>query len=178
MSEAKKDKKKHLPGYFLFSFIWLILKFLWFIIKIPYYLARGFYKFIKWSAEKTAKAKISSKRASMKPVFEDFKVVKTIGGSYPKFLESVSEAESKIGIIIGARGSGKTAFGIKFLENLHTKTAKHCYAIGFKEEDFPSWINVVQNVSEIKNDSIVLVDEGGILFSSRKSMSAANQYLS
>jgi len=86
--------------------------------------------------------------------------------------------ESVIGIIIGARGSGKSAIGMKFLENFRSKTNKNIYAMGFRKQDIPNWIDVVDNVSEIENDSVILIDEGGITFSSRKSMSNANQLLS
>ena len=109
---------------------------------------------------------------------DSFRIVETSGGDYKKWEENLSNAESKIGIILGARGSGKTAIGIKLLENIYAKTKKNCYAIGFHSEDFPSWINVVEDISQIKNNSIVLIDEGGILFSSRNSMSNANKLLS
>jgi hypothetical protein len=67
---------------------------------------------------------------------------------------------------------------MKLLENFHSKSRKNVYAMGFRKEDLPSWINVVENVNQIENDSVVLIDEGGIAFSSRKSMSDANQLLS
>ena len=50
--------------------------------------------------------------------------------------------------------------------------------MGFKEEDMPIWINVVEDIKELKNKSIVLIDEGGILFSSRQSMAEPNKLLS
>jgi hypothetical protein len=55
---------------------------------------------------------------------------------------------------------------------------KHYFAMGFSREALPNWIFLVDDVSFIKNDSLVLVDEGGILFSSRDSMSDANKLLS
>ena len=83
-----------------------------------------------------------------------------------------------IGIIIGARGKGKTALGIKLMENMYAKTKKKICAMGFKDKDLPSWINVIEEVNEVKNNSFVLIDEGGILFSSRDSMSKPNKVLS
>src|SRR3989339_1368008 len=50
--------------------------------------------------------------------------------------------------------------------------------MGFNEKDMPEWINVVDNINDIKTNSFVLIDEGGILFSSRKSFSDANKLLS
>ena len=50
--------------------------------------------------------------------------------------------------------------------------------MGFKKEDLPSWIESVDSAEQIKPNSYVLIDEGGILFSSRKSMTNANKILS
>jgi len=83
-----------------------------------------------------------------------------------------------MGIIVGARGSGKSAFGIKFLENFKIKGNKKIYAMGFKENDMPDWIEIVTDISQINNDSFVLIDEGGVFFSARKAMSNANKILS
>ncbi|MEM4397694.1 MAG: zonular occludens toxin domain-containing protein [Candidatus Woesearchaeota archaeon] len=124
------------------------------------------------------KVQITNKRKSIFPLYVPFEILKTDIGDYQKFENELFNSDSKIGIILGSRGSGKSAFGIKFLENLYSKTKKNCYAIGFNEEDMPSWINVVQDISQIKNNSFVLIDEGGVLFSSRDSMSRANKMLS
>ena len=74
--------------------------------------------------------------------------------------------------------SGKSAFGIKFLENLRAKKNKKIYAMGFKANTMPDWINVVEGVEGLGNDAFVLIDEGGILFSSRDAMSSSNKLLS
>jgi hypothetical protein len=170
-SRAKaKEKGRSFWHYFFHA--------IWFIIKIPYYIVKYISLFFAWIGGRMAEAKIASKRSAMKPVFESLKVIKTQEGDIDDFLDTTANADSRIGIILGARGAGKTAFGVKLMENLHTKTKKHCYAIGFREEDFPSWINVVENVSQIKNDSLVLIDEGGVLFNSRNAMSSANKLLS
>ncbi|MEK6890983.1 MAG: zonular occludens toxin domain-containing protein [Nanoarchaeota archaeon] len=149
----------------------VILKVLGFIVKSPYYLAKK----LKNSIEKN---KIESKRESIASVYDNFKVIETLNGNYSNWEKTIFNSDSKIGIIIGARGSGKTAFGIKFIENIYAKKKVKCYAIGFKADDFPSWINVVSDISEITNNSYVLIDEGGILFSSRDSMSKPNKLLS
>ena len=59
----------------------------------------------------------------------------------------------------------------------YAKTKRKCYAMGFKRDEMPSWVEVVENIEEINNDSIVLVDEGGVLFSSRRAMTNANKIL-
>jgi len=183
MARKKGKKIQEKKGFFHYAI--LLIKTIWFIIKIPYYLVLGIYYaarwimgILLWTKEKIRKKRAMAKKGAIKPVYEDFRIVKTIEGDYKKWEENLNNAESKIGIILGARGSGKTAIGIKFLENIHAKTNKNCYAIGFHGEDFPPWINVVDDISQIKNNSIVLIDEGGILFSSRNSMSNANKLLS
>lgn len=160
-------------------------KSLLFLIKTPYYLGkgvyyggRGIYEAGKYIGKKIKKSEIKKKRKKIAPIYEEFKIIKQENGAYSDWEKSIYDAESKIGIILGARGSGKTAFGIKFLENLKAKKNKKCYAIGFKEEDMPEWIEVIENVNELKNNAFVLIDEGGILFSSRNSMSNANKLLS
>jgi len=50
--------------------------------------------------------------------------------------------------------------------------------LGFKSETLPNWIQVIKEINEIENDSVLLIDEGGIEFSSRKSMSGSNKLLS
>lgn len=110
--------------------------------------------------------------------FQPLKEIKTLNGDLSQFENHLFTKDSTIGLILGARGSGKSAIGMKLLENFKNKTKKNVYAIGFHREDLPAWIQVVETVQEIKNDSVVLIDEGGIAFSSRKSMSSANQLLS
>lgn len=169
---AKIKKKEE------FSSLKIVGKILWFLIKIPYYIVKGFYNIINSSTRLIEKKKVERKREKMKPVYEEFNVVLENEGDFHEWIEKVFNADSKIGVILGARGSGKTAFGIKLLENFHAKHKKKCYAIGFHEDEMPSWIKVVSNVSEVGNDAFVLVDEGGVLFSSRESMSSANKILS
>lgn len=107
-----------------------------------------------------------------------FKVIEPMKGSFKNFESFIVKNPSTIGIILGARGTGKSAIGMKLLENLHVISKKNFYAMGFKKENIPDYINVVENISDIKTNSFVLIDEGGILFSSRKSFSDANKLLS
>jgi len=158
---------------------------LWFIIKIPYYLVlfiiiliKFFISIGKKSKKVVKKRRNWKKRASILPVYNDFDVVHGDKENFKKWEDKVFKSDSKIGVILGARGSGKTAFGIKFLENAHHKTKKKCFALGFNPDELPSWIKVVPDISKIENDSFVLIDEGGILFSARKAMSNANKLLS
>jgi len=122
--------------------------------------------------------KITAKRLKTKAKYSGIKEIKSIKGSPRTFENFLHNSESTIGIILGARGTGKSAIGLKLLENIHAKTSRPVYAIGFHAKDIPSWINVVETPEEVENDSVVLIDESGITFSSRKSMSNANQLLS
>ena len=128
--------------------------------------------------EEKKSAKITSQRPRTKAKYSGIKEIKSIKGSPRTFENFLHSSESTIGIILGARGTGKSAIGLKLLENLHAKTGKAVHALGFKAKDMPSWINVVETPEEVENDSVVLIDESGISFSSRKSMSNANQLLS
>lgn len=110
--------------------------------------------------------------------YQPFKVIETLKGSYDEFERLLFESKSTIGLILGARGTGKSTIGMRILENIHTKKDRACYAMGFDEKELPKWITSASDVSEIENDSVVLIDEGGILFSSRDAMKGANKILS
>lgn len=157
-------------------------KGLWFLAKTPYYVGKGIYSLSKYTGDKieesSRKKAVKKKRESMLPKYENFKVVHTKKGDYLQWEDKVNKSDSKIGVILGARGSGKTAFGMKFLENSHVKHKKRCYVIGFNPEEMPDWITVVENIEDLGNNALVLIDEGGILFNSRDSMSNANKLLS
>jgi len=169
----KKKTKKSLGEFFRF-----IGRVLLFIIKIPYYIIKEIILFIGFIIRKTKERNIKNKREEMIANYEDFKIINKEKGDYEKSIKKIYSSESIIGIILGARGSGKSAIGIKLLENAYSKYNKTCFAIGFNKNDMPGFINIVTSPSEIKNDSIVLIDEGGVLFSSRNAMSTANKILS
>lgn len=179
---AVKKREQRQNTFELGSIIWFILKIPYYLIKGIYYLIRwffkGIYNLISFTSKKIEENKIKNKRASMTPIYEAFQVIKTNKGNYEKWEKNVNTSDSKIGIIIGARGTGKTAFGLKLLENSRAKYKRMCYAMGFDKNEMPDWITTVEKVEELKNDSIVLIDEGGILFNSRKFMSSANKLLS
>jgi Cdc6-like AAA superfamily ATPase len=106
------------------------------------------------------------------------RIIESNKGSYDTFEKFLIRNPSTIGIILGARGTGKSALGLRILENLHEFSKKKFHTMGFKQDDLPPWIHAVENTSEIENNSYVLIDEGGILFSARQSFSDANKLLS
>ncbi len=172
------------------NYWWYVGVFAVWVLKLPYYFFRGVYGLGKKVSEKSKAVEVSRKRKAIGARFEDFRVIKVVDGNYDKWISHVAKSDSQIGIILGARGSGKTAFGIKFLENFYARYKKKCFAIGFQEKELPSWIDVISpldsprhrtgqaDIGEIKNGSLVLIDEGGVLFNSRSSMSSANKMLS
>lgn len=163
-----------------------------FTSKAVMYLLKGLYTFldgigsailftgekIKEKREKTAKKQKTKNRPKTTAKYAGLKDIKPIKGKPASFENFFHKSDSTIGIILGARGTGKSAIGLKLLENAHAKTGKQVYAIGFNAKDLPAWINTAKTPEEVENDSIVLIDESGISFSSRKSMSNANQLLS
>ena len=110
-----------------------------------------------------------------KQELKEIEVVKGIG-HYQEF-ENKLLNRSLIALIIGRRGSGKTALGMKFLEMAKNKTKRKIYAIGFVKSKLPLFINKIENIEKIKPDSVVLVDEAALLFSAREPMKNTNKLL-
>lgn len=117
-------------------------------------------------------------KRSGQPAYSNFDVIEELNGQFDSFENKMLSNKSGIGLILGARGTGKSAVGMKILENIAHKSAKRIYAMGFNSEDIPNWITLVNNINQISNNSIILVDESGIKYSSRSSMSKPNQLLS
>jgi hypothetical protein len=122
--------------------------------------------------------KISLFKTKSKSSYEPLESIKVISGSVINFEKKLYEKESSIGLILGARGSGKSALGLKISENFSAQTKKQICAIGFSKKDLPNWINVIEDPEQLPNDSFVLIDEGGILLSSRDSMKDTNKIVS
>lgn len=171
---TKRKNKKN----FLIKGLVLIFKLVKWILSSPFYLANFIIKLTKKTEAKVEKKKIEKRRESVKSKYEKFKILKTIEGNFDAFEKNLSKSDSTIGIVLGSRGSGKSAVALKIFENLYNKTNMKLYSMGFKSEEMPSWIENVDSIGKIKNNSHILIDEGGILFNSRKSMSSANNLLS
>jgi len=133
---------------------------------------------LKDSENKQITIPVAGKMKNVKATHESFKVIETKTGNFREFEDYLNTKPSSIGIILGKRGSGKSAIGLKLLENIIAKTNKQCYAMGFEVASLPSFITSIEDISQIKNNSFVLIDEGGILFSSRNAMSTPNKILS
>lgn len=123
-------------------------------------------------------SKTSTKNIEAKSKTVKLEALETESGNFDKWQKRFCDSDNQIGIILGARGTGKTALGFKLMEEFYYKTKKKCFVIGVDNKKLPSWIKSIDDISGIKNNSLVLIDEGGILFSSRKSMTNANKMLS
>lgn len=110
--------------------------------------------------------------------FQTLMLIEKKKGSLEGFEENLYKKDSSVGLILGARGSGKSALGMCIAENFASKTNKNICVIGFEKKDVPSWISVIQQAEQIPNNSFVLIDEGGVFFSSRESMKEANKLVS
>ncbi|MBI2112169.1 hypothetical protein HYT52_01390 [Candidatus Woesearchaeota archaeon] len=128
--------------------------------------------------EISKKKKAESQRPKIIAKYSPLREIRNKTGSFSAFEKKLMTNKSTIGIILGARGTGKTAIGTRILENFAAKSEKYAYALGFKEEELPAWIKVIRSVEEIDTNAVLLIDEGGIEFSSRNSMSKANKILS
>ena len=76
-----------------------------------------------------------------------------------------------VGAIFGRRGGGKSALGYRLLELQRDRAA--CYVVGppSLRKLLPDWIGVVQDMTEVPSDAVVLIDEAYLLLHSRDSMS-------
>lgn len=175
MAKVKRDNGF---GHFIGNIFRNLFTLIWFIIRIPYWLVLGIMWIFRKAKGKAVERAVEKKREKMKANYSKMSMLKSKRGDFSLWENNLFDSDSKIGIILGARGSGKSAFGMKVLENVHVKKGRKCFALGFKEESMPSWIKVVNSVDELENNSFVLIDEAGISFSSRSSMSSANKLLS
>ena len=163
-----------------------IFRFFWnaavFIAKGMLWVLRGIWKILSWifGFASSAAKKTADERAKPKTTaeYEEPKELKAVHGAFSDFEARLVNSKSTIGIILGARGSGKSALGMRLLENVHAKTGRKVAAMGFKPDSVPGWIHCINSPDEAPNGCMLLVDEGGITFGSRDAMSNANKLLS
>ena len=187
-SKGKKSSKNRK------SFLKTFRKGSWIIISglsgALWYVLKSFGKGIAWLWKKTFhketvkereneknKTRIGKKEEKQRAPVPKINLIESIKGNYSSWWKKLNDSDSTIGIVLGARGSGKTAFALALAENLRNSKEK-AFAMGFSQSSMPKWIKIVENINEIENNSLVVLDEGGILFSSRNSMSTTNKMMS
>lgn len=82
-------------------------------------------------------------------------------------------------LILGKRGSGKSALGYRLLELFRYRLTP--YVLGTPKEAtkiLPDWIGIAQSLEEIPLKSIVLVDEAYLRYHSRESLAAKSRAMS
>ena len=110
------------------------------------------------------------------PRFKPFEAVEERRGSYADFEKALLKY-GLILLIVGKRGSGKTALGMQFLAWFNHSARRRCYGIGYDAAKLPRWIHKAKGIEKIPNDSVVLIDEAAILFFSREAMTSMNKML-
>ena len=166
----------------------IALLLIW-IFKLIWYILKGIYAALKFlflgilSLFKNAGKKLHVKNIEIASTKErkylselDFKEIEHEQGILENFKHILYENKSTIGLILGARGSGKSALGLRITENVACKTNKRVYAMGFKS--LPKWINIISKLEGVDSNSFLLIDESGITFSSRNFMRELNKFLS
>lgn len=114
--------------------------------------------------------------SKQKEEFDDFTELNSESGSYKDFKRKLTKG-SLIILILGKRGSGKTVLGMRLLELVRNDTKKKCYVMGYEKTKLPMWIKKSKDIESIPNNSVALIDEGAIVFSSRESMKKPNKAL-
>jgi len=97
-------------------------------------------------------------------------------GDYDKFNSAIRHT-NKVYLILGSRGMGKSVIGFRILENLAYLKGKKAMALNFPSDELPDWIKKITDLSEIENESILIVDEGALSFDAKSHFSFENKQL-
>lgn len=96
-----------------------------------------------------------------------------------KLLNMMAYGKSKIVTIIGARDSGKTATSGWIMQELHERNLhKKIYWVkkgATRPKGFPKYINVVDDIDDVPNDSFAVIDETAIKYKAREHWSDINK---
>ncbi len=183
----KRRKKKNMFVWFIASIFDALLWLVKIIALGLFYAAKYVIKAFVWlfnklfsgfkSETKTKTKKVKETGLKVPAVFSALNIAANIKGNFKEFEKRLLN-QSLIMTVVGRRGSGKSALGFRLLENIHSKTKRPCFALGVKQAILPNWIDSISSIDEAADSGVILVDEGAVTFSSRKSMSKQNKELS
>jgi hypothetical protein len=102
----------------------------------------------------------------------------TDAGNFNQLNSQLKQKTGWIALVLGARGSGKTALALRLAENQQAQKPQPVYAMGIKRQTLPHWIQAIDSIDQIKaNHAWVIVDETGLHFEARQYQSSSNQLL-
>ena len=94
-----------------------------------------------------------------------------------KWLEVIQHPS--VVVILGKRGSGKSALGYRLLELIRYRLKP--YVVGLPENSakaLPEWLGLVPTLDDLPHDSVALIDEAYLTYHARESMSEKNRLVS
>ncbi len=99
-------------------------------------------------------------------LIDDFK---DNGEKIKEIIREFKKGKSKIVLIVGGRGSGKTATALWLAEQIKKERPVYVCGNAIKSEDLPEWIKTEQDAVNTPVGSLVILDEAGIVVSARES---------
>ena len=129
--------------------------------------------FLQYSSNRIHKYNIPDKPVAYR-VYTD---AATVEGSIGQFTDWLHHSSSWVSLILGQRGSGKTALALRIMENDFALNQSRQFAMGISASQLPRWITAVKSPQSLPQGAVLLVDEAGISFNARRSMQERHQAL-
>jgi len=98
-----------------------------------------------------------------------------VRSDYTAWLDSLELG--KVILILGKRGSGKSAFALKLGEYLFAAHEVPVWLVGIPEEVsvyLPKWVNIAQDIDQVDLGAFIIVDESGLQYMAMRYQSDAN----
>lgn len=113
-----------------------------------------------------------------KNIIEDFQM--SDNEKLAELINHVYHGKSKIILVVGSRGAGKTATALYLAEQAKLLGGhRSIYYVGYPEykEMYPLWFRFVDTIDKIPNNSFAIIDEAAIKYSARDFQSTGNKQL-
>jgi len=98
-----------------------------------------------------------------------------VRSGYMAWLDSLELG--KVILILGKRGSGKSAFALKLGEYLYAVHEVPVWLVGIPEDVsvyLPRWVNIAQDIEQVDLGAFIIVDESGLQYMAMRYQSDAN----